>query len=160
MRVGLHSEPGVPSGSWPGPLRSTTCFIRTQVPERLSRNIKPGGGSLGGGRDSEGKRREFKSWLVSHYLPPWTIELPQCAVQKWDRKVWESHTREHTSARRPGPCTWCTLRECQLCLFFQGEKQNQVCCKYLAGTSPGSSSKAPDSQSARASRVSGWVILD
>lgn len=101
MRVGLHSQPGVPSGSRPGPLRWTTRFIHTQVPEHLSRNRKPGGGSVGGDRDSEGKQPELKSWL-SHYLPPWTIELPQCVVQKWDRKAWEFYIRDHTSARRPG----------------------------------------------------------
>lgn len=130
MRVGLHSKPGVPSGSWSGPLRCTRCFIRTWIPERLSWNIKPGGGRVVRGRDSKGRRLEFKSWLLT---PDSSLSLSAtlnnrtdpCAVQNCDRKARGSYIREHTSARRPGPCIGHTLRKCQLCLFPQERSRTQ-----------------------------------
>ena len=89
MRVGLHSKPGVPSGSWSGPLRCTPCFIRTWIPEHLSWNIKPGGRQ---GGERQGLRRQaagvqvltpdswLKSLVISHAEQS---NWPLCCAKLW-----------------------------------------------------------------------------
>lgn len=74
MRVGLHSKPGVPSGSWSGPLRCTRCFIPTWIPERLGE----AGWWEAGTQKAGGWSSSPDSWLltqVSRYRSRWTIEL-------------------------------------------------------------------------------------